>query len=61
MLGFREVERIPIREDQRIEYVIAKQDPAALGPEARTIVTKVAVKAGQVLVIYEPDPSGPRF
>lgn len=55
-MTLREIERIEIKEAQRIEYIIAHQDPAVLGPDARVVVTKFAVEPGDVLVVYRPAP-----
>lgn len=52
--GFREVYRVDITEPQRIEYVVRRQDPAVLGPEARILVTKIEVQPGDVLLVIRP-------
>ena len=54
MIGYQEAERVSVRVDQRIEYIIARQDPVELGPDARDVVTKIAVRAGDILVVYRP-------
>lgn len=53
-LSAKEIHRINIHDDQMIEYVVRRQDPAVAGPDARTLVTKIDVRAGDVIVVLRP-------
>lgn len=56
----REQHRIDVTEDQMLEYVVRRQDPAVLGPDARTLVTKIQLRAGDTLLVLRPiDPETP--
>jgi hypothetical protein len=51
----KEIWRVDIKTDQRISIIIARQDPAVLGPDARDVVTTIPVRPGDVLLVVRPE------